>query len=255
MSKRLANKVTIVTGATSGIGRATAVRCAEEGAIVIATGRNEEQGRKTESLITEAGSKGLFLRHDVTSEESWNAVISETIDRFGRLDVLVNNAGTFMVKPIGETTESDWDFMWKTNVDGTFLGTKLAMQAMRRNPEGGSIVNMSSLMGLVGFENATAYCAAKGAVTHFTRAAAADGAASRPQVRVNVIHPGVIWTEMLVHEFGEVEDIKNYMIEDTPLKRLGTPVDIANGVVYLASDAARYVTGASLVIDGGRGAD
>lgn len=255
MSKRLSDKIAIITGATSGIGRATAVRFAEEGATVVATGRNAEQGRRTEEQIRAAGGEGLFLRHDVTTEASWNEVISETIKRFGRIDILVNNAGTFLVKPIGETTEEDWDFMWKTNVDGTFLGTKLCMQAMKRNEKGGAIVNMSSLMGLVGFENATAYCAAKGAVTHFTRAAAADGAAELPHVRVNVIHPGVIWTEMLVHEFGEVDDIKNYMIEDTPLKRLGTPVDIANGVVYLASDAARYVTGASLTIDGGRGAD
>ncbi|RMF11430.1 MAG: glucose 1-dehydrogenase [Alphaproteobacteria bacterium] len=255
MTGRMDGKVAIVTGATSGIGRATAILLAREGARVVATGRNEKAGKETEKMIARAGGEGRYLRQDVTSEESWQTVIDETLGAYGKLDAMVNNAGSFLVKPIGETTVDDWDQVWSINVDGVFLGTKLAMAAMKRNPAGGSIINVSSLMGLVGLPDAAAYCAAKGAVTSFSKAAALDGAADEPRVRVNSLHPGVIWTDMLVKQFGDDDEVKNFLIEETPLKRLGLAEDIANAVLYLASDASRYVTGSSLTIDGGRGCD
>lgn len=255
MEGRLSGKVAIVTGATSGIGRAIAIRFAREGARVIATGRNPEQGAETVRRMTEAGGSGQFMRHEVSAESDWAAVIGKALADYGKLDIVVNNAGNFFVKPIEETTAEDWDKLWSVNVEGAFLGTKLGMQAMKDTSTGGSIINMSSLMGQVGLENATAYCAAKGAVTHLTKAAAVDGAQSKPWVRVNSLHPGVIWTEMLVHEYGHVPNVKEFLIEQTPMKRLGTPDDIANAALYLASDASRFVTGTEVTIDGGRGAD
>lgn len=252
---RMKDKVVIVTGATSGIGRATAVLLAREGAKVVATGRTEKAGKETAKLIGKAGGEGRFIAQDVASEESWQTVIAETLDAYGRLDVLVNNAGSFLVKPLTETTADDWDAIWSVNVEGVFLGTKCAMQEMKRTGTAGSIINVSSLMGLVGLADASAYCAAKGAVTTFSKAAALDGAADTPRVRVNSLHPGVIWTDMLVKQFGENEEVKTFLIEETPLKRLGYAEDIANAVLYLASDASRYVTGSSLTIDGGRGCD
>lgn len=252
---RMKGKVVIVTGATSGIGRAAAIQLAREGASVVATGRSEKAGKETAKLIRKAGGAGRFVIQDVTSEDSWQAVIDETLDAYGRLDVLVNNAGSFLVKPLPETTTEDWDNIWTVNVEGVFLGTKLAMKEMKRADVAGSIINVSSLMGLVGLPDATAYCAAKGAITSFSKAAALDGAADRPRVRVNSLHPGVIWTDMLVKQFGENEEVKNFLIEETPLKRLGYAEDISNAILYLASDASRYVTGSSLTIDGGRGCD
>lgn len=249
MNRRLDGKIAIITGGLSGIGRAIALRFVQEGAVVVTT------GSAAADQMEPLAARATVLRHDVTSEQSWHEVIGHTLSAHGRLDILVNTAGPFLLKPIQDTTVADWDFLWTANVDGTFLGTKLAMLAMKQQATGGVIINMSSLMGLVGVANATACSAAKGAITHFTRAAAADGALDEPRIRVNVIHPGMIRTGMPIAQDSPADHSENDLIRQTPLKRAGRPEDVAGAAVYLASDSARYVTGASLTIDGGRCAE
>ena len=251
----LKNRVAIVTGATKGIGRSTAILFAKSGAKVIATGRSEDEGKKTETLMREAGGVGIFVKQDITQEDDWKTVTVKAIDEYGGLDILVNNAGVFMVKPIEETTEEDYDWIYSTNVEGTFLGMKYAMIAMQKSQRPGTIVNVSSLMGQVGFPGATAYCATKGAITGMTKAAALEGAAMDPQIRVNSLHPGVIWTEMITSNFGDDQALSDAFAEDTPLKIIGLPEYMADAIAYLASDQSSYVTGTELTVDGGRGAD
>ena len=252
---RLHNKIALITGGTAGIGRATAVRLAEEGATVVITGRNQAEADKTLALVHTAGGTGIFLTHDVTDESSWMAVIAEIERRYSRLDVLVNNAGSFFVKPLADTSLADFHGLWKINVEGIFLGTKHAFTLMGRNPNGGSIINVSSLAGLVGLDQCVAYCSSKAGAIMFSRAAALEGAALPHPIRVNSVAPGPVWTDMIARQYGDTEDMRTYFSEDQPLKVLGLPEDVANGILYLASDEARYVTGIALTIDGGRGAD
>lgn len=250
---RLDNKVAIVTGATIGIGRATAVMMAREGAKVIATGRSEDEGAITEKLISRAGGEGLYRWQDITDEAGWESLVAFAEDRFGGLDVLVNNAEMFFVKPLEETTADDFDAIYRVNVEGAFLGMQKAMAAMDRRG-GGSIVNISSLLGIRGFAGGTAYCATKGAVTQLSLAAALDGAQNARNIRVNVIHPGVFWTRMVIEQMGADDEIREALSAQTPLGRLGEPDEIASAVVYLASEESRLVTGSEMTIDGGRGA-
>jgi NAD(P)-dependent dehydrogenase (short-subunit alcohol dehydrogenase family) len=254
MSRRLENRVIVVTGATRGIGRATALRLAGEGAIVIATGRDREAGAETQRRIEAAGGEGAFMAQDVTREEDWIRVLSAAGDR-GGLAGLVNNAGLFFVKPLEETTAEDFDQIHAVNVEGTFLGVKHAFRAFAAAGRAGAIVNVSSLMGRVGFPGATAYCATKGAVTGMTRAAALDGAAMSPKVRVNALHPGVIWTEMITGQFGDDPALADAFAADTPLRMVGLPEHMAEAILYLISDDSAFMTGAELTVDGGRGAD
>ncbi len=254
-AKGLQGKVAIITGATRGIGRAAAQLFAQSGAKVIATGRSERDGATTQALMFEAGGEGVFMRHDVTDEAGWERVVGEAKTRFGGLDVVVNNAGVFFLQPVAETTEADFDRAYRTNVEGTFLGTKHGFRAIAETGRGGSIINVSSLMGLAGYPGATAYCASKGAITGLTKAAALEGAALTPAIRVNSLHPGVIWTEMLTSIFGDDETLKQGFANDTPLKMVGLPEHIAEAIAYLASDQSNYMTGAEFTVDGGRGAD
>jgi len=247
----LEGKVAIVTGGTIGIGRETAVRMAMEGAKVVATGRSEAEGAETAAQIRAAGGDGIYLKHDISDEGAWVAVIAEAERRYGGLDVLVNNAGMFFLKPIEQTSVEDFESIYRVNVEGTFLGIKYGMAAMDKRG-GGSIVNVSSLLGIRGFANATAYCATKGAVTQMSYVAALEGAPRK--IRANVIHPGVFWTKMLIDQFGDVDDVQKALAADAPLGRNGDPREIAMAVVYLASDESRFVTGSEMTIDGGRGA-
>ena len=251
----LRDKVAIVTGATKGMGRSTAILLARSGAKVIATGRSEEAGAETAEMMRAAGGEGLFMRQDVTVEADWKKVCEAALSQFGGLDILVNNAGVFMVKPIQETSEADFDWIYRTKVEGTFHGMKYGFEAMRKTGRGGSIVNVSSLMGQVGFPSATAYCATKGAITGMTKSAALEGADLTPPVRVNSLHPGVIWTEMITDQFGDDAALQQAFIEETPLKMIGLPEHMADAIAYLISDQSSYVTGTELTVDGGRGAD
>ena len=251
----LKDKVAIITGATKGIGRSTAILFARSGAKVIATGRSEDAGAETAAMIQAEGGEGLFIRQDVTSEADWKKVCDLALSLYEGLDIVVNNAGVFMVKPIEETSEDDFDWIYRTNVEGTFLGIKYGFDAMRKTGRGGSIVNVSSLMGQVGFPGASAYCATKGAITGLTKSAALEGADITPQIRVNSLHTGVIWTEMITDQFGGDEALQQAFIDETPLKMIGRPEHMADAIAYLASDQSSYVTGSELTVDGGRGAD
>ncbi|HVT23894.1 MAG TPA: glucose 1-dehydrogenase [Rhizomicrobium sp.] len=260
---RLSGKVALVTGAASGIGKGCAVRLAQEGACVIATDIDVAMGESCVTEITRAGGTAIFLRHDVASEENWIAVIAETKSRFGRLDVLVNNAGIAIAGQITELSLADWKRQIGINLDGVFLGTKHGLPLMREGG-GGSIINIASTVALTGSGNMPSYSATKGGVRAFTKSVALQCAAAKDGVRVNAIYPGIIDTPVYgkfegAPQHGEGGANTKHISRDpealsakvVPLGVPGQPEDIAAGVVYLASDEARYVTGAELVIAGG----
>jgi NAD(P)-dependent dehydrogenase (short-subunit alcohol dehydrogenase family) len=251
---RLEGKVCLVTGAALGIGRACAIRLAEQGARVAVCDLLEDEGQ---ALCAELGARGLVARFwhlDVSAESEVAAVTDAVADAFGRLDVVVNNAGIAgSDTPTHETTEAEWDRVQAVNVKGVFFCTKHAIPHLRR-AGGGSIINLSSIYGLVGAADVPAYHASKGAVRLMSKTDAmlyaADG------IRVNSVHPGYIWTPMVEgHVRGQgatdMEAAKAQLASLHPLGRVGEPDDIAWGVVYLASDESRFVTGSELVIDGG----
>jgi NAD(P)-dependent dehydrogenase (short-subunit alcohol dehydrogenase family) len=248
---RVKGKVALVTGAGMGLGRAAAMRLAQEGARVVVTDLNEEVGRAVGDAIVDAGGEAVFLRQDVASEDDWKKVIAFAQSRFGALDILVNNAGVLLSSKIEETPLDKWRWLMSINCDGVFLGVKHAISAMK--DRGGSIINLSSVAGLVGLPDISAYCASKGAVALFTKAAALECAKAGYAIRVNSIHPGGIWTPMLeafVGKRGE-PSADQAAANMHPVGHAGEPDDIAYGVVYLASDESKFVTGAELVIDGG----
>lgn len=251
----LSGRTALVTGGNRGIGRAAAIALAKAGANVVVTGRDAAAGAETERQVTAVGGTALFVPHNVVSEEDWIRVIEATLSRFGGLDIVVNNAGAFLLKGTAETTEADWDAIFDINATGTWLGVKHGMTAIAKTGRGGAIVNVSSLMGLVGFPQNAAYCASKGAVTGMTKSAALEGATFNPPIRVNSLHPGVIWTEMITSQFGDDKALSDHFASETPLKIIGLPEYMADAILFLASDESSYVTGAALTVDGGRGAD
>lgn len=249
---RLAGKVAIVTGAGLGLGRATAIRMAEEGATVAVTDVLELEGRALAEELSGRGLKAAFWRLDVADEADVARVIGRVVSDFGRLDVLVNNAGVSGAnKPTHEITEAEWDWVQAINVKGVFFCTKHAIPHLRATG-GGSIINLSSIYGLVGAADVPPYHASKGAVRLMTKNDALIYAPD--QIRVNSIHPGFIWTPMVENHLRSIGDLECGRAATAalhPLGRMGEPDDIAWGCVYLASDEARFVTGAELVIDGG----
>jgi NAD(P)-dependent dehydrogenase (short-subunit alcohol dehydrogenase family) len=255
---RVEGKVALVTGGSSGIGRGCAELLAREGAAVIITDVQDDKGPAVVAEITAAGGRCEYLHHDTTSEDDWVQVTAEIDRRHGRLDILVNNAGIAIASPsITTMSLADWKKQQAVNVEGVFLGAKHGLLLMRKAGNGGSIVNMSSVAGLKGSPTLAAYSATKGAVRLFTKAVALECAQAKDGVRVNSVHPGIIETpiwEAIVNRGAGVNappDLDAMSTMAVPIGVKGLPADIANGVLWLASEDSRYVTGAELVIDGG----
>ena len=249
---KLKDKVSLITGAGSGIGRATALRFASEGATVVIAERNLSEAEKTQRLIAQANGTAKIIAIDITQEQQVTDVISKTINEFGRLDILHNNAGVSVVKPITETTESDWDFLFSVNLKGMFFCCKHAIPHMVRQG-GGVIINTASELALVGQPLYSAYCATKGGVLAFTRALSVEWASRG--IRINAVCPGPIKTPMLQAEFNMAVDPsaeETATIQSIPIRRLGTPEDIAGVALFLASDDAEFVHGTMVIVDGGR---
>ena len=248
---RVKGKVAIITGGAGGIGRAASLLLAEEGANVVVTDTDEIKGNEVAAKIRGVGGEAIFIKHDVTKELDWDEVMKKTLAKFHKLDILVNNAGIFLVKKIEDTSLDEWRRVMNVNSDGVFLGTKRAMQEMKKTG-GGAIINISSINGMVGVLNTSAYSVSKGAVRIFTKAAAFEcsKAGYDYNIRVNSIHPGIIETPMVADKFKD-ETIKKSREAWHLMGHFGKPEDIANGILYLASDESRFVTGAELVIDGG----
>lgn len=249
---RLEGKVAIVTGGAVGIGRATCLRFAEQGAAVAVTDVQATEGQALADEITARGLKAAFWPLDVSREADVARVFAEVVTHFGRLDVLVNNAGISGVdKPTHEITEAEWDALMAVNVKGVFFCTKHAIPALKK-AGGGSIINLSSIYGLVGAGDVPPYHASKGAVRLMSKNDALVYA--RDRIRVNSVHPGFIWTPM-VEAFaaaqGDPAVVRDALAAKHPIGHVGEPDDIAWGIVYLASDEAKLVTGTELVIDGG----
>ena len=245
--KRLEGRVAIVTGAASGIGRATAQRLADEGAAVVVTDIQVEAGQAAAREITESGGRAIFVEHDVSSEAAWEAACARTVEEYGGIDIVVNNAGMGDIKPIEDTTLEEWDRTIAIDQTGVFLGLKVPAPHLKRS-EHASVINISSIFGASGgFGTSPAYHAAKGAVRTLTKNAALHWA--EEGIRVNSIHPGFIATPIL--EQARNTPLWDGMTALTPMGHLGRPEDVAAGVAYLASDDAAFVTGSELYIDGG----
>ncbi len=257
---RVDGKVAIITGGARGIGAMTAQKLMDAGAKVVITDVLDELGTETAESLRSGGGDAAFVHHDVTSEEDWRQVAAIARDTFGGLDILVNNACILLVKKIEDTTLEELHKIMDVNLAGVFLGVKHAAPVMREagssGQAGGSIINLSSVAGFDGVSRYGAYCMTKGGVRIFTKAAALELA--RDNIRVNSVHPGLIQTDM----GGEVmsaaargrlndNEVRDIMTRSHPIGRLGMPEDIANGVLFLASDDSSFMTGTELVIDGG----
>jgi NAD(P)-dependent dehydrogenase (short-subunit alcohol dehydrogenase family) len=241
---RVDGDVAIVTGARTGIGRATSRLLAEEGASVVVTHYEENGAQETVDRIRDDGGEAVHMTLDVQSESDWKRVVAKTCEEVGCPTILVNNAGIYMVKPITEIDETDWQQLFDVNVKGVFLGMKHTVPVMKENGHG-SVINMSSVAGLAGVAGHTCYGGSKGAVRLMTKDMAMEVAGTG--IRVNSIHPGAIDTKMIREEgpsMGEFEAMH-------PVGRVGEPEDVAYGALYLASDESKFVTGTELVIDGG----
>lgn len=248
---RLQNKVALVTGGALGLGRATALLLAREGATVVVTDMREADGANTVVEIEKAGGTACFFQHNVTVEEDWIKVIEGTIAKYGKLDVVVNNAGIAIPGNAEDVSFADWHKVINVNLDGVFLGTKHAIHGIKQGKTGGSIINLSSIEGLMGDPNLAAYNASKGGVRLLTKSAALHCAKTGTGIRVNSVHPGFVWTPMVEGGPGDAEARRKALIALHPVGHLGEPDDIGWGVVYLASDEAKFITGSELVIDGG----
>lgn len=252
---RLHNKVALITGGTSGIGEATALLFANEGARIAITGRNETRGHAVTAKILESGGRAIFLRTDVRKAEECHRAVEETIKAFGPLDILFNNAGVYYPQTALECTEEEWDLQIDINLKGTFLMSKYALPGMIAQGSG-VIVNNSSGWGVVGGDRAVAYCASKGGVVLLTKAMAIDH--GRQGIRVNCICPGDVETPMLPED-AHMRGLKweDYLAgcSNRPLGRIGTVEEIAKAVLFLASDDSSFMTGAALIVDGGGTAD
>ena len=243
---RLDGKVAIISGGAKGQGAEEARLFAQEGAKVIIGDILDREGMQIESEIAEQGGEAKFVHLDVSSEEDWSRTVDLSMTEYGKLDILVNNAGILLMKGLEETSGQEWDNIQNINSKGVFLGSKTVIPAMRESG-GGSIVNISSIAGLIG-SKFTAYGASKGLVRTLTKSVAVNH--GHEGIRCNSVHPGIIETDMVSEMIGSQEG-REYQLNRTPLKVIATSRDVALGVLYLASDESRYVTGSELVIDGG----
>jgi NAD(P)-dependent dehydrogenase (short-subunit alcohol dehydrogenase family) len=248
---RLEGKVALITGGTSGIGSATAMRFSGEGAAVAITGRNPERGEQVVKDIVGNGGEALFIRSDVRNAEDCLQAVEQTLERFGKIDVLFNNAGVFHPKSVLDCTEEEWDETIDSSLKGAFLMSKYVLPSMIEGG-GGSIIHTSSGWGILGGDKAAAYCAAKGGLIVMAKAMAIDHGPDG--IRVNCVCPGDVLTPMLPDDAakrGMSWDDYAVGAADRPLGRIGNVEDIANAALYLASDEASFVTGDALVVDGG----
>ena len=247
---RLEGKIALVTGAASGIGLQTSIRLAEEGALVMMTDINHEEGLQQAEKL---GANATFLKLDITEEEEWISVLDETVKRFDRLDILVNSAGMVLIADVEQITLEDWRKVHAVNLDGTFLGCKHGVRVMKEFGAG-SIINLSSVSGMIGGFNLAAYNSSKGAVRMLTKSVALHCARAGYGIRCNSIHPTFIETPMLesmIRDSPDPEKARQTLVRQVPLRRIGKPDDVANMIVYLASDESTFVTGTEMVIDGG----
>ncbi|WP_223449201.1 glucose 1-dehydrogenase [Pseudomonas sp. BF-R-19] len=242
--QRVEGKVCIITGAASGIGREDALLLAREGAKVVLTDLNEEAGRQ---VATEIGANALFIRHDIASESDWQHVVKTTVEHFGRLDVLVNNAAILALGSIEDTTLELWQKVQKINGEGYFLGCKYAIQVMKETG-GGSIINMSSVAALGAMPMFCAYSASKGAVAAMTRSIALHCKQQGYRIRCNSVHPDGVNTPMTQALAGG-QPIPQEALDQDPMNRMAAPRDIANVVLFLAADESRFVNGAEIRVD------
>ena len=247
---RLEGKTALVTGAASGIGLQTSIRLAEEGALVMMTDINHEEGLQQAEKL---GANATFLKLDITEEEEWISVLDDTVKRFDRLDILVNSAGMVLIADVEQITLEDWRKVHAVNLDGTFLGCKHGVRVMKEFGAG-SIINLSSVSGMIGGFNLAAYNSSKGAVRMLTKSVALHCARAGYGIRCNSIHPTFIETPMLesmIRDSPDPEKARQTLVRQVPLRRIGKPDDVANMIVYLASDESTFVTGTEMVIDGG----
>lgn len=260
---RVDGKVALVTGAARGIGECSARLLAEAGAKVVVTDVESALAEQVAQEIRQAGGEAIARRLDVTDEAQWQAIIGETVQTFGGLDIVVNNAGVENMNLVESMPFKDWRQVMSVNSDGVFLGVKHAILAMKPgglSGRGGSIINMASICAMIAFTGAGSYSAAKAAITSLTKIAAVECGQNRYGIRVNSIHPGVILTDLV--RAGMEDSVRKGIFKTAaeaqaayesmhPIGRLGEPQDIANAVLYLASDASRFMTGSQLVVDGG----
>ncbi len=250
---RLNDKVAIITGATSGIGRSTALVFAQEGAKVVVVGRRRKEGEETLAMVKGAGGEAIYVQADVARQEEVDSMVAQTLSRFRKVDVLFNNAGVNPIEgrtPVADCPEWAWDFIMDVNVKGIYRCSTKVVPLMIRNG-GGVIINTSSTYGFVGFKDRAPYIASKGAVTQLTKSMAIDYGPHH--IRVNCVCPGMVMNERVkvFLEKAEREGKLEAILADYPLGRIGTPEDVARVVAFLASDDASWITGAAIPVDGG----
>jgi len=245
---RLNGKVALITGSALGMGREHAKLFASEGAKIVVTDINEQAGLENVETITRAGGEAIFIQHDVASEDDWKRVVDKAVEAYSKVDILVNNAGILLSKSLEDTSVEEWDLVMNINLKGVFLGCRAIIPAMKI-AGGGSIVNISSIYGIVGAPDCAAYEASKGGVRLLTKSAAVD--LIKHNIRVNSIHPGGVETPMVTQLRPEGSEAIESPSSNVPLGRIGQPEDIAKLALFLASDDSAYSSGGEFIIDGG----
>lgn len=244
---KLKNKVAIITGGGTGIGRGIALQFAKEGAYVVVCGRRKEPLEEVVKVIQDEGGEAIYCITDVSSSEQIENMVSTTLMKWGQIDIVINNAGLYIADELAYVDEKDWDRIMNVDAKGVFLVSKAVLPHMLKQAKG-KIVNIASIAGLFGFEKSAAYCAAKGAVVNLTREMALDYA--HHGINVNAIAPGVVESDMTKSLLSD-ERSKKTFLDKIPSGRIGTPLDIAHAAVYLSSDEADYIVGQILIVDGG----